>query len=55
MLSIKGIKIKKIQKLCRGLSKTNGNPVTKPKERRKRTRPKVRQMPQLIDCNVMQV
>ena len=52
MLFIKGIKIKKKFKSCVG---DYQKLTTKPKERRKRTRPKVREMPQLIDCNVMQV
>ena len=42
-------------RVCRALSKPSGNPFTKPKEKRKRGRSKVRgAMPQLIDYKIMQ-
>ena len=45
-------------RVCHALSKPNGNPFMKPKEKRKTARSKVRgavlQMPQLIDYKIMQ-
>ena len=37
ILFIKGIEIDNKIRVCRALSKTSGKPVTKPKEKRKRT------------------